>query len=91
MVLDPLNDQVIDSIDISGGGQRLSSEQMILHNNKLFVTCWSYSDQVLVIDTRTDNIIDSIKVGRIVLIPEREVERLLSDFRPRVEIKSDER
>ena len=35
--------------------------------------------------------LDSIKVGRIVLIPEREVERLLSDFRPRVEIKGDER
>ena len=35
--------------------------------------------------------LDSIKVGRIVLIPEREVERLLSDFRPRVEIKANER
>ena len=35
--------------------------------------------------------LDSIKVGRLVLIPEREVERLLSDFRPRVEIKADER
>jgi len=34
--------------------------------------------------------LDSIKVGRIVLIPEREVERLLSDFRPRVEIKNGE-
>ena len=31
--------------------------------------------------------IDSIKVGRLVLIPEREVDRLLSDFRPRVELK----
>ena len=35
--------------------------------------------------------LDSIKVGRIVLIPEREVDRLLADFRPRVEIKGDER
>ncbi len=30
--------------------------------------------------------LDSIKVGRLVLIPEEEVARLLSDFRPRVEI-----
>ncbi len=29
--------------------------------------------------------IDSIKVGRLILIPEREVDRLLKDFRPRVE------
>ena len=34
--------------------------------------------------------LDSIKVGRIILIPEREVERLLSDYRPRVEIKAGE-
>jgi excisionase family DNA binding protein len=29
--------------------------------------------------------IDSIKVGRIVLIPESEVDRLLKDYRPRIE------
>lgn len=34
--------------------------------------------------------LDSIKVGRLVLIPEREVDRLLSDFRPRVELKAEE-
>ena len=34
--------------------------------------------------------VDYFKVGRIILIPEREVERLLSDFRPRVEIKAGE-
>jgi len=33
--------------------------------------------------------IDSIKMGRLLLIPEREVDRLLADFRPRVEIKGD--
>lgn len=31
--------------------------------------------------------LDHFKVGRIVLIPEREVARLLSDFRPRVKIQ----
>jgi len=35
--------------------------------------------------------LNSIKVGRLVLIPESEVDRLLADFRPRVEIKGDER
>ena len=35
--------------------------------------------------------LDSIKVGRLVLIPATEVDRLLADFRPRIEIKGDER
>lgn len=35
--------------------------------------------------------LDSIKVGRIVLIPAREVNRLLSNFRPRLEGIPDER
>lgn len=34
--------------------------------------------------------IDSIKVGRIVLIPAQEVKRLLSNFRPRIEGVSEE-
>ena len=32
--------------------------------------------------------IESFKVGRIILIPSKEVARLLSDHRPRVESKS---
>ncbi len=60
----PLDVQVNDSIDISGGGSRQSTEQMILQGNRLYVACWSYSDQVMVIDTDTDRIIDSIKVGK---------------------------
>ncbi len=32
--------------------------------------------------------LDSIKVGRLILIPEKEVERLLADFRPHIELSN---
>ena len=64
MVTDPLEGVVVDSIDIRGTAGRLSSEQMIIHNARLYVACWSYSDQVLVVDTPTDLLIDSIRVGK---------------------------
>lgn len=35
--------------------------------------------------------IDSIKVGRIILIPKREVKRLLADYRPRVGRNADDK
>ncbi|MCK4749518.1 MAG: hypothetical protein KAT15_20835, partial [Bacteroidales bacterium] len=58
-VLDPQNDTVFNSINISGAGDRLSTEQMILYNGKLYVSCWSYGRQVLVIDISTDRLVDS--------------------------------
>ncbi len=64
MVVDPLEGTILDSIDVRGSGDRLSTEQMILHNGKLYVACWSYGRQVLVIDTSTDCMVDSIEVGK---------------------------
>ena len=40
-----------------------STEQMAQWGDYLFVCCWSYDDCVLVIDTRTDEVIDEIRVG----------------------------
>ena len=64
MVVDPLKGTVLDSIDVGASGGRLSSEQMILHSGKLYVACWSFGRQVLVIDTSTDRLADSIEVGK---------------------------
>jgi YVTN family beta-propeller protein len=64
MVIDPVKDAILDSIDIRLSGNRRSTEQMILIHSMLYVACWSYSDQVLIIDTGTDRVIDSIRVGK---------------------------
>ena len=40
-----------------------NSESMLLHNNLLFVLNWSYGNQLLVVDTDTDQVIDSLETG----------------------------
>ncbi len=41
-----------------------STEQMESCGTELFVTCWSYDNTVLVIDTQTDRISDSLTLGQ---------------------------
>jgi DNA-binding beta-propeller fold protein YncE len=64
MIADPLEGRILDSIDIRHAGGRLSSEEMVIHGGRLYAACWSYGNQILVIDIATDRIIDSIQVGK---------------------------
>jgi YVTN family beta-propeller protein len=41
-----------------------STEQMVQWNDFLFVSCWSFDNTVLVIDTRTDKVAGEIKTGK---------------------------
>lgn len=64
LVVDPDDGNTLDSIDIRGPANRSSTEQMLLIGDKLYAACWSYGQHIMVIDTRTDRIIDSIEVGK---------------------------
>jgi hypothetical protein len=41
-----------------------STEQMVQWNDYLFVSCWSFDNTILMIDTRTDTIVGEIKTGK---------------------------
>ncbi len=60
-IFNPETDVVTDSIVTTG---HPSTEQMAQVGDLLFVTCWSYDNTVLVINTKTDSIIKEIKTGK---------------------------
>lgn len=53
----------IDVAHPSGEFYRHSTEQMVAYEKYVFVNCWSYDNQVLVIDTETDRVVEFVEVG----------------------------
>lgn len=59
-VFNPLTLEITGHIPLNG---HKSAEQMVQWGDLLFTNCWSYDNKILVIDTRTDQLIDSVEVG----------------------------
>lgn len=65
-IVDPENGEVTGEIELISGNAsfyRHSTEQIIRYGNFLLVNCWSFDDKILLIDTRTDELIDSLTVA----------------------------
>jgi len=66
-VYNPMIQQITNTIDISNGNTEFSqhnSEMFVQSGNKVYVNSWSYDNKVLVINSISDEITDSITVGK---------------------------
>lgn len=64
-VFDPRTHKLTGSVPTGFGGRKYpSTEQMVEWGGYVFTNCWSYDNRVLVIDTRKDEVVESIETGR---------------------------
>jgi DNA-binding beta-propeller fold protein YncE len=59
-IVNPSTRKITGSIST---GKHKSTEQMLQHGKFVYTNCWSYDNKILIIDSETDQIADSITVG----------------------------
>jgi hypothetical protein len=66
-IVDPLTYSHIGEIDVNNNETQFyqhSTEQIVSSGTKVFVSCWSYDNKILVIDSQMDELTDSIEVTK---------------------------
>ncbi len=64
-IVNPSTFEITGTIDVynpNSAFSQHSTDQMVQYQQYVFTNCWSYDDQILVIDTETDELTDSIRV-----------------------------
>ena len=66
-VVNPVNFEITDYIHVDNQEKKFiqhTTEQMVQYDKYLFVCCWKHDNKILVINTETDQLVDSIEVGK---------------------------
>ena len=64
-IIDPGINVINGSIDVNNNDPlyyQHPTEQLLLHNDLVYTNCWSFDNKILIIDSKTDVLVDSIEV-----------------------------
>ncbi len=65
-IIDPISFSKIGEINVNNPKsefQQHPTEQFVQYKDWVFTNCWSYDNKILVINSKTDKVIDSLEVG----------------------------